>query len=430
MRYRKLLFGIYTAFAVSGCDNKSPTDLQSQNRLTVPDRVSFTAATGSTISASAVSTTEIDLAWQRFSSPPISGLQIFSSTSGPSGSYSQIATVAATATSYPNVGLTQSTTYCYEIRSFKTAGRNTNYSAYSAPTCATTRIGPPSATNAINQGSTSATITWTWGPGTPTGFRVERSSTNSGPWEVATTTAASASSYVDAGRESDKLVCYRVVALNAADQSAPSNVDCTTPPAAPTNLVAAPVSDGIELSWVDNSNSEFGFLVQVATDGVTFFTAASVPANVTTFRQTGVSNTTTYWYRVAARREGPSDFSNIASATGGCVPNSGGEVCDNGLDDDCNGLIDASDPACGELVNCFANPCGSGSICDGVYCVSSCHDGYRDSDESDVDCGGGCGSTCQVSQSCWGNWDCASNNCVYSPGAFQGVCQPPPPSQP
>jgi hypothetical protein len=225
-------------------------------------------------------------------------------------------------------------------------------------------------------------------------------------------------------------VCYRVVALSTEGESGPSNVDCATPLAAPTDLVAAAVSDGIQLTWKDNSNSEFGFTIQVSTDGVTFYEFATAVANATSFLEPGVTGTRKYWYRVAARGDGLSDFSNIAATTGGCVPTSDTEVCGNNLDDDCNGLVDDNDPACGELVNCFANECGSGTVCNGMWCVSSCSDGYRDSDESDTDCGGGCGNTCQVNQRCWGNWDCASNNCVYSPGAFQGVCQAPPPSQP
>jgi hypothetical protein len=246
---------------------------------------------------------------------------------------------------------------------------------------------------------------------------------------VAATTTASARSYVDTGRESDKPTCYRIIALNTEGESGPSNVDCATPVAAPTDLVAAAAPDGIQLSWKDNSSSEFGFAIQLATDGVTFHTIADVAANTTSFIQSGVGTGSRFWYRVAARGEALSDFSNVVSATGGCVPTSETEVCGNNLDDDCNGLVDDGDPACGQLTDCNANPCGSGTICDGQWCVSSCHDGYKDSDEADVDCGGGCGP-CQTGQSCWGSYDCASNNCIYAPGAFQGVCQAPPPSQP
>ena len=111
-----------------------------------------------------------------------------------------------------------------------------------------------------------------------------------------------------------------------------------------------------------------------------------------------------------------------AACQGACVPTSATEDCNTPEDDDCDGLVNGDDQD--DCINCFANPCGSGSICGGVWCVSSCHDGYRDSDESDVDCGGGC-PHCANGKSCWGDYDCQSNNCVYStPRAFQGVCMP------
>src|SRR5438046_362299 len=91
---------VFIALAIAGCDTNSPTELRSENKLTVPDQVSFATSTGSTVSAAALSTTEIDLAWQQPSSPPVTGFQIARSTTGPSGTYSQIASVAASATRY------------------------------------------------------------------------------------------------------------------------------------------------------------------------------------------------------------------------------------------------------------------------------------------------------------------------------------------
>src|SRR3989454_81105 len=102
----------------------------------------------------------------------------------------------------------------------------------------------------------------------------------------------------------------------------------------------------------------------------------------------------------------------------GCVPTRPTEICDNGLDDDCNGLIDAADPACANSScphgDCMVDVCGQEYGCDGVTgcCVPHCGDGAWNGDEGDVDCGGSCGAKCTAGQHCWSNFDCASGSCV------------------
>jgi hypothetical protein len=69
----------------------------------------------------------------------------------------------------------------------------------------------------------------------------------------------------DGGRTSEEQVCYRVVAFNAGGESPPSNTDCTSPPAAPTNLTYIDGGDGLtfDLEWTDNSAVEDGYEVFV-----------------------------------------------------------------------------------------------------------------------------------------------------------------------
>jgi hypothetical protein len=422
MRRLNLLIVLCTGLTVAACDSDSPVQPDSP----APGSALFSRDVGSGLAASAISSSEIDLTWQQQGSQ-VTGFQLFRSSTGPTGSYSLIASTSSTATSYVDLGLTAGTSYCYEVRSYRTNGRNTSYSAYSGASCATTKLDPPTQVDARPQGSTTVAVAWTWGVGTVSGFRVERSGSSAGPWESAATTLSSIRAYIDAGRQSEKAVCYRVIALSTEGESGPSTGDCTTPPAGPTDLVAASTSDGIELTWKDNSAVEFGYLLDFASDGVSFTVLAALPANTTSFHHPGINSSTRFWYRLVATRDGGvSDFSNTANATGACVPTSDAEVCGNDLDDNCDGLVDLADPACGgEPVDCNFNPCGSGTICNGTYCVASCPDGFKDSDESDIDCGGGCANKCQVDQQCWGSWDCASNNCVYASGAFMGVCRPP-----
>ena len=51
-------------------------------------------------------------------------------------------------------------------------------------------------------------------------------------------TADHHATFSESGLISDQQVCYRIIAFNLGGDAPPSNMDCTTPPTAPTNLVA------------------------------------------------------------------------------------------------------------------------------------------------------------------------------------------------
>jgi hypothetical protein len=95
---------------------------------------------------------------------------------------------------------------------------------------------------------------------------------------------------------------------------------------APSNLTATALSASeIDLTWTDNSSKEMGFRVEQSTDGSNFTEIASVGKNVTSYSDTGLSDDTTYYYRVRAYRvKGKntifSDYSNTASDTTFALP--------------------------------------------------------------------------------------------------------------
>ena len=80
----------------------------------------------SSLSASATSSTQIDLSWTDKSSNE-SGFKIERKT-GSGGTYSEITTVSANVTTYSNTGLSAATTYYYRVRAYNSAG-NSNYSS-------------------------------------------------------------------------------------------------------------------------------------------------------------------------------------------------------------------------------------------------------------------------------------------------------------
>jgi len=82
----------------------------------------------------------------------------------------------------------------------------------------------------------------------------------------------------------------------------------------PTGLAAVLLSDTqVQLSWIDNSTSETGFLVQRAREEEEFVTINTNPANLADYLDEEVQESVNYRYRVAALfNEEQSDWSNTA----------------------------------------------------------------------------------------------------------------------
>lgn len=99
------------------------------------------------------------------------------------------------------------------------------------------------------------------------------------------------------------------------NEAAPSGT--TTIPNAPSGTTATAVSGSrINLTWVDNSNNESGFVIRRSTDGTSFSSVDTVAANVTSYSNTGLASNTTYYYRIKAiNQAGSSDYVNTASTT-------------------------------------------------------------------------------------------------------------------
>src|SRR5256885_4506469 len=101
----------------TACDPTAPEDPNDQKTLVV--EASLTVPVSS-LTASAVSWNEIDLTWG--TTGGVNGYQIFRSTTGAAGLYTQVSTTAANVALYASVGLSGSTQYCYQVRWFKNTG--------------------------------------------------------------------------------------------------------------------------------------------------------------------------------------------------------------------------------------------------------------------------------------------------------------------
>ncbi len=234
-----------------------------------------------------------------------------------------IATLPANATSYRDGGLTPDVTYTYVVRATKDGGSSPNSNSVQV-VVATVPPAAPSGADAYPGSSTVASVTWVDNATNEAGFRVERSTDGGASWVVAGTSGINQSGFNDFERPSEQQLCYRVIAFNNAGDSPPSNMDCTTLPAAPTNLVATPVESGtIELTWTDNSGVEDGYDVEKLINYCDYdqcysywASIATLGPNATSYRDTGLSPGEFATYFVQALKDGgSSDMSNQASAT-------------------------------------------------------------------------------------------------------------------
>ena len=171
-----------------------------------------------------------------------------------------IADLAPNATRYDDASIALDTRYAYHVE----AKKDGTVTAAAGPAWIAVPSGPPPTPTDVNAypgGSTIAIFGWSL-PVTATSFRVERS-TDGQAWQTAGTSTQSY--FIDQQRTPDQQVCYRVYAANAFGESPPSQIDCTKPPLAPTNVSIMPQEDGSQLvSWTDNSNVEDSYEVRVS----------------------------------------------------------------------------------------------------------------------------------------------------------------------
>jgi hypothetical protein len=297
-------------FWLIGCDRDSfaPGDIEAASRTVSGSSLSAPSGTNAT----PLSFDQVGVSWQDHSTNE-TGFQLYRSTTGPDGPFSQRAVTGPNITGYSDTGLAPSTQYCYRVRAFRITGNKTIASEFSTAGCAVTLPPPlptaPSFASASPAGSTLVQVQWL-GWLYVDGFRVERS-LDSATWTTAGTAGPTESSLYDGGRTADQWVCYRVVAFNTTGDSPPSNTACATPPAAPSDLTAT-ITDSstmeVDLHWTDHSTVEDGYEVW-GDDG--FGPIAFLPADATTYHACCSS----FYFVLATKDGGYSDPSNTASPT-------------------------------------------------------------------------------------------------------------------
>lgn len=282
----------------------------------------------SSLSAVAVSTVQVNLSWTDNSNSE-TNFKIERSTSA-TGPFEFVAAVGANVTTYQNFGLIANTTYYYRVQAISGDGASAFTNTASAKTYSAPQ--PPSAPSKLTATGVSTSqinLTWQDNANNETGFVIERATAEDGPFSFVGSVGANITSFESTGLNANTRYYYKVRAINNDGTSGYSNTTSSTTlqvpvaPTAPSNLTASGVSTTqINLTWQDNSTSETNFEVYRSNaEGGPFTLLASVPANQTTYESTGLSPSTTYYYRVlASSKDGKSSYSNVASAKTSGVP--------------------------------------------------------------------------------------------------------------
>ena len=255
-------------------------------------------AAPSDLQVEAVSNSRIELSWKDNSNNE-TGFKIERKASG--GSFTQIATVGANASSYTDTsGFSAGVTYTYRVRAYNSIGD----SPYCSEAGVTMGVAPASAANlsATVVSKSQIKLTWTDRANNETGFKIERK-VEGGSYSHVATVDRNVTSYTDSGLSAGKTYYYRVRAYNSnGNSSYSSEVEITADlPVAPTNLSTTTLSySEIYLSWEDNANNESGFKIERKKSGGSYAQIGTVGANVTSYTDSGLSANTTYFYRVRA----------------------------------------------------------------------------------------------------------------------------------
>jgi transcriptional regulator CtsR len=298
-----------TLTVIAACNGPTPLTNSGSTTLTVQ------AVPPSSLAATAVSVSQINLAW-RDNSADETGFKIERKT-GATGTYAQIATVGANVVTYQNTGLAASTSYYYRVRAYNATGN----SPYSNEAHATTpAVSAPSTLTATAPLTTQINLAWRDNASNETGFKIERKTGSTGTYAQIATVGANVVTYTNSGRTANTKYYYRVRAYTATANSAYSNeVSATTPIVSPpTTLVATALSTTqIKLTWRDNATNETGFKIERKTGSTGTWAQIATPgANVVTYTNSGRTANTKYYYRVRAyNASGNSPYSNEANAT-------------------------------------------------------------------------------------------------------------------
>jgi fibronectin type 3 domain-containing protein len=244
----------------------------------------------STVSTSLSATGTVTVSWDAVSGA--SSYRIYRSTSS-SGYYSEIG--QATASPYLDSGLSPGT-YYYKISSVNYIGEGSLSSA------AAVSLAPPSRPGNVSARLEDAHVTVSWeAVSGATSYKVYRSTDPSGTYNLKATIEGTSYQDDTAGLVLDTTYYYQVRAVNRFGESDPSSaasISLTLPPS-PNSLSVTVLSDtSVRITWQAVSSANAYRVYQASNASGTYTPLETI--TTVTYRVTGLSPNTTYYFKVAS----------------------------------------------------------------------------------------------------------------------------------
>jgi len=230
------------------------------------------------LSATAASTTQINLGWADNSSDE-TGFKVEQSAAA-TGPWTSVITTTAGATSYSHTGLTCNTTYYYQVRATNAGVDSADITANATTSACVTTPTAPTGLSATAMSATQINLGWADNSLDETGFKVEQSAAATGPWTSVITTTSNVTSYSHTTLTCNTTYYYQVRATNAGVDSANITANATTSACVipPSNVNT---STGSGPATFGTNNGTLGSLVAKSLANAATACGGSLPAGYT-----------------------------------------------------------------------------------------------------------------------------------------------------